>query len=287
MIAVVFAVCAAASNALAAVLQRRAAREIPLSEAFRLRLIWDLLRHRSWLAGIGALIAGFLLQAAALTFGGLSLVQPLLVAELPITMVLIAWILHTRLGPESWLAVIIVTAGLALLLISARPSPGHRTPSRFDWLLAMAITIGIVGYLVSVAKVTRGPARATLLGVAGGLGFAFTATVMKEATRYLSSDAERLLVTWPMYAMIAAGLASVYLLQNALQSGPLVAVQPALIVTDPVASIAYGVWLFGEMIRLDGWMVPELLGIGMIFYGSLRLARSPPIRSYSEITSGP
>jgi drug/metabolite transporter (DMT)-like permease len=283
MIAVLFAVLAAASNALASVLWRRAAQDIPMSEAFRPKLIWDLIRQRMWLLGIGALILGFLLQAAALTFGGLALVQPLLVTELPFTMLLIGLMFRTRLGPESWLAILSVSVGLAVFLVAAGPGQGHRVPGRFDWLLATVITVAVVGYLVSTAKLTRGPARATLLGVASGLGFAFTATLMKDATRFLSADAERLLSTWPMYAMVAAGLASVYLLQNALQSGTLVAVQPALNVSDPVASIAYGVALFDETIRLGGWVVPELLGIGMIFYGSLRLAQSPPIRRYTEV----
>jgi drug/metabolite transporter (DMT)-like permease len=284
MIAVLFAVLAAASNALASVLQRRAARELPMSEAFRPTMMWDLIRRRTWLLGIGALILGFLLQAAALTFGGLALVQPLLVTELPFTMVLIAWMFHARLGPESWAAVIILSAGLAIFLVGAAPGGGRRVPDRFDWLLATVITIAVVGYLVSTAKLARGPARATLLGIASGLGFAFTATLMKDATRFLSGDAAELLVTWPLYAMVGAGLASVYLLQNALQSGTLVAVQPALNVSDPVASIAYGVALFDETIRLGGWVVPELLGIGMIFAGSVLLAQSPPIRRYTEVT---
>lgn len=286
MIAVVFAVLAAASNALASVLQRRAARDVPMSEAFRPALIWDLLRRRSWLAGIGALILGFVLQAAALTFGGLALVQPLLVTELPFTMVLIAWLLRARLGIQPWLGVISVSGGLAIFLVAAGPSPGHRVPGRFDWLLAVVVTVAIVGYLVSSAKLSRGPARATLLGVASGLGFAFTATVMKDATRFLSGDAAQLLVTWPMYAMVGAGLASVYLLQNALQSGTLVAVQPALNVSDPVASIAYGVALFDENIRLGAWVVPELVGIGMIFFGSMRLAQAPQIRRYAQVKDG-
>jgi drug/metabolite transporter (DMT)-like permease len=143
--------------------------------------------------------------------------------------------------------------------------------------------VAIIGYLVSAAKLTHGPGRAALLGIASGLGFSFTAVLMKDATRYLSGDPERLFVTWPMYAMAGAGLASVYLLQNALQSGSLVAVQPAITVSDPVASIAYGVALFDETIRLGPWVVPELAGIGMIFFGSLRLVQSPPIRRYAQV----
>jgi drug/metabolite transporter (DMT)-like permease len=283
MIAVLFAVLAAASNALASVLQRRAARSAPADEAFRLALIWDLVRRPEWLGGIVALIAGFLFQAAALTTGGLALVQPLLVTELPITMLLISWIFRIRLGSESWLAVGALTIGLAGLLAAAAPSPGSRHPDRIDWAIATLVTAGVITYLVSMARVASGSTRATLLGVASGLGFAFTAALMKEATEVLPEGAAALLTSWSVWAMVAAGLGSLFLLQNALHSGTLVAVQPALNVSDPVASIAYGVGLFGEEIRLDGWAVPEVLGIGLILYGSARLAQSPPIRRHARV----
>ncbi|MCO6009775.1 DMT family transporter [Actinoallomurus purpureus] len=283
MIAVLFAVLAAASNALASVLQRRAARAAPADDAFRLALIWDLVGRREWLGGILALIFGFLFQAAALTTGSLSLVQPILVTELPITMVLIAWLFRIRLGSESWLAVGALTVGLAVLLAAAAPSPGRRHPDRIEWAIATLVTAGVIAYLVSMAKVTPGVARAMLLGIASGLGFAFTAALMKEATEVLSAGVVAVLTSWSVWAMVAAGLGSLFLLQNALHSGTLVAVQPALNVSDPVASIAYGVGLFGEEIRLGGWSVLEVLGVGLILYGSARLAQSPPIRRHAEV----
>ncbi|GAA0321460.1 DMT family transporter [Actinoallomurus spadix] len=283
MISVVFALLAAASNALASVLQRHAARAAPEEEAFRLALIMDLVRRPDWLGGIVALMFGFLFQAAALTTGELSLVQPILVTELPITMLLLAGLFRIRLGTESWRAVAALTVGLAALLASAAPSPGHRHPDRIEWAVATLVTLGLAAYLVSVAKVTRGASRAALLGVASGLGFAFTAALMKEATKVLPAGPVALLTSWAVWAMVAAGLGSLFLLQNALHSGTLVAVQPALNVSDPVSSIAYGVGLFGEEIRLGGWVVLELLGVGLLLYGSRLLAQSPPVRDEPQV----
>jgi drug/metabolite transporter (DMT)-like permease len=285
MIAVLFAVLAAASNALASVLQRHAAQAAPADEAFRLALIWDLIRRPAWLGGIVALMFGFLFQAAALTTGELSLVQPILVTELPITMLMMAVFFRIRLGRQSWRAVGALTVGLAALLASAAPSPGHRHPDRIEWAIATLVTAGLIAYLVSVAKVTHGASRAALLGVASGLGFAFTAALMKEATKVLPAGPAALLTSWSVWAMVAAGLGSLFLLQNALHSGTLVAVQPALNVSDPVASIAYGVGLFGEEIRLGGWAVAEVLGVGLILYGSRLLAQSPPIRGHAEVNA--
>ncbi|WP_066945568.1 DMT family transporter [Microtetraspora fusca] len=278
MIAVLLAVLAAACNALSSVLQRRAARTAPQSDAFKLTLLWDMMRKPVWLGGIVALIGGFLLQASALNFGTLALVQPLLITELPFTMVIIWLMYRIKLTWSLWRALIAVTVGLGVLLASASPGHGTRSPETADWIIVTVVCGAILAYLIATAKITRGAQRAALLGIASGLGFAFTAALMKESTRLFDSEAAHLLTTWPVYAMVAVGVFSVFLLQNALQSGNLVVVQPTLNVSDPVASIGLGVALFGETIRLGAWIVAELVGIGLIFYGSVKLAQSPQIR---------
>ncbi|WP_329261336.1 DMT family transporter [Actinoallomurus sp. NBC_01490] len=285
MIAVALAVLAAASNALASVLQRRAARTAPAGQAFRLGLIAYLMHRPAWLGGIAALIGGFAFQAAALMFGGLSLVQPILVVELPLTMVFIGRVFRVRLDRRSWLAVGVLTAGLAMLLLGARPSEGHQIPGRAMWAVATLVTLGLVALLLTAARLATGAGRAAILGVAAGLGFSFTAALMKQAVRDVEHPAT-LLTTWTVYAMILAGLVSLFLLQNAFQSGSLVAVQPALTVADPVASIGYGVGLFGETIRLGAWSVLEIFAIGLIVYGSTLLAQSPPFRRHKVMAAG-
>lgn len=275
---VILAVCAAACNALSSVLQRQAARTAPESEAFKLSLLWDMMRRPVWLGGIGALIGGFLFQASALNFGMLSLVQPLLVMELPFTMLILWLMFGIMLDRNLWTAVISVTLGLALLLGSANPGGGNQAPTARSWVITAVVCGGATVLLIGMAKVRRGSDRAALLGIASGLGFAFTAALMKESTRLFGTDKAAVLTSWPVYAMVATGIFSVLVLQNALQSGSLVVVQPTLNVTDPVTSIGLGVALFAEGIRLGAWIGLELLGVGLIFYGSLKLARSPHIR---------
>ncbi|WP_198166950.1 DMT family transporter [Microbispora sp. ATCC PTA-5024] len=283
-IAILLAVLAAAANAVASVLQRRAARAAPPEEAFRVRLIWDLLRRPLWLGGIGALIGGFLFQAAALTTGGLALVQPILVAELPFTMLLAGRVFRVRIEPASWVAIGALTAGLGGFLAAASPEPGDRVPGVAGWAVSAGATAGAIACCVALALAAGGAPRAVLLGVAAGLGFAYTAVLMKRTTTLATAGLADLPRAWSLYAMVAAGLASLYLLQNALQSGPLVAVQPALTVTDPVASTAYGVALFGEDIQTGPWIVPELAGISLILYGSLLLSRSATLEGEAPFT---
>jgi drug/metabolite transporter (DMT)-like permease len=291
MIAVPLALLAAVCNAVASVLQRKAARSAPASEAFRLALMWDLIRRPAWLLGILALIGGFVFQATALGFGGLALVQPLLVVELPVTMVIAAWMFKIRLGRQSWLAVLALTAGLALFLVAAAPSNADRLPGLTGWWISAVVTAGLVALAVVIGAVcgrvaTSGGLRGVALGIAAGLSFAYTAVLMKRTIDVLEKNPPDVLTTWPLYTMVATGLCSVFLLQNALQCSPLVAVQPALTVTDPVASTGYGVALFGEDIRTGVWVLPELVGIGVILLGSVLLSRSAAIRAHEVIRAG-
>ena len=91
-------VLAVTLNAAASVLQRRAAHDEPAEREFSLRLLLDLAHRPAWFVGIACVIAGFAAQAVTLTLGGVATVQPLLIAELPFTILLAAVVFHLRPG---------------------------------------------------------------------------------------------------------------------------------------------------------------------------------------------
>jgi drug/metabolite transporter (DMT)-like permease len=287
LIAAFLALLAATANALASVLQRRAARTAPAAHTFRLSLFADLLRDPGWLGGIAALIAAFALQAAALSMAGLTLVQPVLSAELPITMILLAAVAPCGLRGVPWTGVGLLTAGLVGLLVAASPRAGVREPGTWSWIVACVICVGGVALLVVAALVARGAVRGVLFGVASSVSFALTAALMKEVTELFGDGLAATAASWELYGMAAAGLAALFLLQNALQSGSLVAVQPALTVTDPVASILLGIGLFGERIRTGPWVAVEVIGVLLIALGSIGLSRSPVLQEHHGVTTKP
>jgi drug/metabolite transporter (DMT)-like permease len=284
VIAVILALLAGASNALASVLQRRVAKAAPDSEAFKIALILDLLRSPVWLGGIGALIAAFVLQAAALSIAGLSLVQPLLAVELPFTMIFIAWLPPRGLTHVPWTAVILLSLGLAVLLLALSPDEGYHLPSDTAWVIATVGTAGCIAGLITLSRLFRGPVRAVLLGITTSVGFALTAAFMNSVTHDFERGLGAILTSWQLYAMALAGLASLFLLQNALQSGSLVAVQPALTISDPVASIILGVYLFGEDVRGGPWILLEVAGMALLLLGSIGIARSPLLHEEHDVS---
>ncbi|MFD5140925.1 DMT family transporter [Streptomyces sp. NPDC058378] len=276
MISVLFAVLTALSNGTASVLQRRAALKVPDSEAMHLSLIGHLLRQKVWLAGIGLVIVAAVCQAVALATGPIAVVQPIFVIELPATLLVAGFVMRVGVPGPVWFGVAAVTVGLALGMASAAPVGGSDDVQGAAWIPALVATGIFEAVLIGTALGTSGNARAALLGLAAACGYALTAALMKDAMSRLDSDgAMGLLTAWQLYATAAAGVGALFLLQNALQAGSLVAVQPMLTLGDALISITYGVTLFGEVLRTGWWLLPQLIGVALIATGCVVLARSP------------
>ncbi|MFI7328378.1 DMT family transporter [Streptomyces rubiginosohelvolus] len=279
MISVLFAVLTALSNGSASVLQRRAAMEVPDSEAMRLSLMTRLVRQRVWLAGIGLVIVAAVCQAIALATGPIAVVQPIFVIELPLTLLVAGLVMRVRADAAVWSGVAAVTAGLALGMAAAAPVEGRDTVEDLAWIPALLVTGVFEAGLIVAALRTRGNARAALLGLAAACGYALTAALMKDAMANLDDGGVvALLASWQLYATAAAGVGALFLLQNALQAGSLVAVQPMLTLGDALISILYGVTLFDEELRTGWWLLPELVALALIAAGCVRLARTPLAR---------
>ncbi|MFF3257962.1 DMT family transporter [Streptomyces sp. NPDC002932] len=277
MISVLFAVLTALSNGSASVLQRRAALDVPDRESMRMSLIGHLLRQKVWLAGIALVIVAAVCQAVALATGPIAVVQPIFVIELPATLLLAGFVMRVRVPRPVWLGAAAVTAGLALGMASAAPGGGSETVHGAAWVPALILTGLFEAALIAGARATRGNSRAALLGLAAACGYALTAALMKDAMARLS-DGDGVVVlfeSWQLYATAAAGVGALFLLQNALQAGTLVAVQPCLTLGDALISVLYGVTLFGEELRTGWWLLPELLALVLITAGCVELARSP------------
>jgi hypothetical protein len=277
VVCVLFALITAGSNACAAVLQRKAAAQVPPERSLHVSLIADLVRRRVWLAGIGMVIVAAVAQAAALATGPIALVQPIFIIELPVTLVLAALANHNReaLRQLPWTAIVATTVALGVGLAIAQPSGAADTAQTTSWIIALIATVGFEAALIIAATGTRGELRAALLGLAAACGYALTAALMKNSMADLDQGAVQFFTSWHIYATAIVGVGSLFLLQNALQAGTLVASQPMLTVGDALISISYGVTLFSEGIRVGWWLVPEIVALGAIIAGCVQIAKSP------------
>ncbi|MBZ4323725.1 DMT family transporter, partial [Streptomyces huiliensis] len=154
------ALLAAVGNALGTVLQRIAARTVPEGDAFSVRLVRHLVRNPAWLGGIAVIVGAAACQALALTLGSLSLVQPILVTELPFTLLIACAFARRRMPAAGWAASLMVAAGLGLGLAAAAPGGGADQAPGARWAVTLAATGTAVALCTAVALTRpRGRAR--------------------------------------------------------------------------------------------------------------------------------
>ncbi|GGT35535.1 DMT family transporter [Streptomyces althioticus] len=281
LLPVLFALGAALSNALATVLQRKAALTVPKSEGLRVGLIADLLRRPVWLVGIMAVITAGVCQAVALATGPITVVQPLFVLELPLALVIAAALLQGRLSRAGWLAVGTVVVGLGVVLFAASPAGNRTQVPMTHWIPAVAVCVAAVAALVVAAlRRPEGRGRAACFGLATAISYAMTAALMKTSMHTLDDRGiTAFFTTWQTYGFALFGVCALFFLENAMQSGPLVASQPALTLGDACVSLALGITVYAEYVRTGWWLVPQLLGAALIAAGVLALSRLPLARA--------
>jgi hypothetical protein len=98
---------------------------------------------------------------------------------------------------------------------------------------------------------------------------------MKSAVANLPHGAGAFFSSWQLYGTAVAGVGALFLLQNALQAGTLVAVQPPLTLGDALISSSYGVTIYGENVQTGGWLlVVEIAAVIAVTLGCIQLSRS-------------
>jgi hypothetical protein len=274
-LAVAFALLSALSFAVAWVAQQRAAAAVPDEEARGIRLILRLMRRPVWWAGTFGDTVAFALQAVALGFGSLLLVQPLIVTSL-----LFALPLAARFGGArptradlGWAALLAVALGV--FMVVGEPTAGVDRAGLRDWAPAGLTILGLLVACVALASVRRGTVRAVLLACATGLAYGAVAALTKGVVDLLGEGVVPLLTAWETYALVVAVVGGTLLQQSAFQAGDLAASLPAVTVGEPVVAAVIGLTVLGERLRADGpeWALIGLL-VAVMVAATVVLARS-------------
>ena len=242
---IVLALAAALLFAFGTVLQQRAGLEEPVSGPSSGLLI-QMARRPVWLAGVAADALGFGCQAAALGFGRLAVVQPLLIASLVFALPLGARLTGQRVRRADVAAAILVTAALVGFLTIADPSGGRSDAPLGEWLVAGAACVAACVPLFLLGQRGPAPRRAAFLGIATGVLFALSAALTKAVVDELDDGVLTIFTTWHLYALGVVGYASMTLNQLALNTGALAPAVATSMAFDPITSVVLGVTLFQE-----------------------------------------
>ena len=281
--AYVLAASAAFVNALTSVLQRIGVETAPDSDTMRLSLMKHAIKRGIWLIGFALMLVVFALQATALRFGELSVVQPVLTTELLFLLLILGAWFRYRLTWKEWLGSLVIVAGLGLFFVAADPRGGNAIPTNRQWVVASVILLAaIAGFIVAAL---RGPRwwRAASFGAATAVTAAYTASLTKAITTYTTEGWGHVLTHFQPYMLAICGLGTVFLLQNALHAGPITASRTTLVTINPLVSIVLGLTLFHDRLRTGfGWISLEVFGLAVLVAGVVVLARSPLVAGVPE-----
>jgi drug/metabolite transporter (DMT)-like permease len=212
------------------VLQQGAAQRVPAADFLRLRLVADLLRQPRWLAGIGTMICGQLLSGWVIGHIILAVSEPLLATNLPVALSL-AWPLSgQRLKASEITGAFVLLAGVIALAVAQSVASDQDTiGSPRYWPYCGAIVAVLAAGLALAGRRRPGPVRAALAGTGAGLAFGVQDALTRRTVDALGGlhQIAALLASWPVYSLVAASVAGLWLMQNAFSAAPLHASLPA------------------------------------------------------------
>jgi drug/metabolite transporter (DMT)-like permease len=273
-----FALLAAFSNALNVTTQHVASTSGRRAKASGLRLAASLIRSPLWLFGWAAGIGAFVFQAAALKNGQLSTVQALLVTELVFGLALRRVWIHQSIQPAAWGSAGLTCVGLATFVLIDEPQGGTPTPTAHAWIAAVSAFGGAAAIMALAARRGSPTRRAALYAAAAAIVWALVATFIKATTETLvESGIDAMLTHWPVYALVAGGIAGILMTQAALHVGPLSVSQPLLVIVDPLVSIVLSVWLFEERYTGGAAVIgSSVVAFAVMCVGVIALTRTAP-----------
>ena len=283
VIAVIAALAAGCSFAIGSVLQASAAAEAPADTALSWRLIADLIHRPKWVLGIASDVGSFALQAVALGFGPLALVQPLLVTGVLFAVPLSVRWRGMRLRRRDWVATVAVSGGLALFLAAASPDTGHPQTTTTKWTFILIAIGGLMALAVAAGKAAQGPYRASLYAVAAGSAFGLMAALTKTCTWLIGQGPGTFFGAWQPYGLAVVASIGAIIQQSAFQAAPLPASLPVMDAVEPTIAVLIGVLAFGESLsRSPLALAGQAAGILALLTGVIVLDRSPAVIGHAQ-----
>lgn len=233
-----------------AVEHRQAAR-LPTTVAGRPRMLALLARQPSWLLGAALETGGFALHAAALRSGSLLAVQMILGCSLLISVSLTGVLSRKPLPRRSWLMIftIVASVGVGVALLG----PDEHAVLAPGQAASAALVTGLITIPIAAAGLLTSGRRTRPLLLAGAAGMADTcvAVLTMAFAHTFAHGLGAVATSWPLYALIIGGPASLALTQAAYQTDAPLITLPIISAVTPLASVTVGILVLHEATHLS------------------------------------
>lgn len=287
MLVIVFiaSIIGASLNATSSVMQRVATHVPDSKRLYGHSFFYEMVKSRLFIFGFVLQAIAFLLQAVALKYGPLTIVEPIMSLDIVFFLLLIHFKLKIHIKFADWLAVLAIIIGLSGLFLATNPSGGTLEYKLKPWIILISILGTIIVLIaISIRQIRNSKLRAFLAALAAASSFALNAAFIKLSFNLYNRYGLHILITsWPIYALIISGIFSIYLMVNAYGAGPLSISQTVIGVSEPAISVLIGVLIFSEgySTSTTSLIFGSICSL-IIIYGIISLAISPRLQLAGE-----
>ena len=227
--------------------------------------------------------AGFGLQAAALGFGSVVLVQALSVTSLLFALVINAKVNHRRITRWQWIWAVLLAAAVAVVVTVGNPQAGNPRGSFKTWAVVAAIMGPALILCLIGARIFSSPVKALLLGLLSGSLWGLFSVLTKGVVDQLGRGIPALLRMPELYVWAVLGIAATAWEQSAFRAGPLTASLPAVTISEPIVGSVLGVTVLGETLNTNNFgLITIGISVAVMAAATVALARSQAAPTVDE-----
>ena len=253
LIYLVLAVIASTLMALGLLMMKSRAESLPDARGSKVVSgVLEWLRDPIWATGMGVQIAGWVMYVTAVSQAPVSMVAVMMQGGIALFVIFSVVVLGERARPAEWAGIVAIVAGMILLSmsLSAGTSQGAIN-DRTVVILSMVLAIVAATSFTRPRLARGGTAQAIGSGIAFGLAGLYT-KAMTDAFAASSGDFAMRVVANPwVYAMIAANLSGMVMLQNSFHQARGIITMPLSSALSNLVPIAGGMLAFGERLPSD------------------------------------
>ena len=291
---VVAAFATAILYSLSVVLQKKAAEQ---TTASGVRILGALARRPMWLLGILVQMIGFGCHFFALTRAPVTVVQPIIGAEIVFVVVFAGFALHEHPGRREALGMATAGAGVVLLLLTIGEEASMRRVGAGALVVGLGVVLGlVVGLLVLDGPLpARHPERrvaspAAVMGLAAGLG-AGTSDAMNRLMGAWLSPAKGWVPPAAMgvaaaVLLLGFGFVGFVVAQNAYKSYRAATVVPCMLTMNLLVPVAFATFVYGQALPAGaGYVTARLGAVALVLAGVWVLATSEQVAAtFAEVS---
>jgi drug/metabolite transporter (DMT)-like permease len=242
------------------------------------RVLRELLTSWVWLLGLAVEIPATVFMILAVADGEISVIQPLVNANVLVAMLAGVVFLRERLSALEWTGAGVLLSGAGVVTAAAIASPGGPAAApdvpAVGWV-SLAFCLPALGLTLLSRRLRARPEP--VLAVAAGLWFGLSTVWLKVLTVRLEAEtgpfldsAVAVALDWPLWAIVAANVLGFVQFQMAFSHGRVAVVSPLTTIAAVIPPVVGGMAALGEPAT-----PARIAGIAVIAVGTALLFARP------------